>query len=277
MARDNRWMTRRVIGFAHQGGAAEGPPSTIETMHRARDNGASALEFDLHRTRDGALVLNHDKTLEIQGEEQRIAGKTLGELRALKPDLAELDEVLAEFPGVPLTVEIKRLRAAWRAGRVLDDEASRRPIIVTAFNPANVLVARLAGRRLDLAPGMVVMAAFWLVSRLGLSMPVSRRHVALQVPIRFGQVIGLKRIKRLRPVLVADQKLLVAAHRRRLAVHVWTVDEESDMDLLLDEGEGPDGFFTDRPTVLTRALKRHHVHWMEDTDASGLAQQEGEG
>ena len=268
MATDNPWLARRVIGFAHQGGAAEAPPSTIEAMRRARENGASALEFDLHLTRDEALVLNHDKTLEVDGEEVAIAAKTLDELRALKPDLAELQEVLATFPGVPLTVEIKRLRAARRAGRALAEEAKARPIIVTAFNPLNVLVARVTGRNLDLAPGMVVMAAFWLASRVGVALPVSRRHVALQVPIRFDQVIGLRGIRRLRPVLIADQKLLAAAHRRKLAVHVWTVDEASDMDLLLGaEGRRPDGFFTDHPSVLTAALQRHHVHWREDAEA----------
>lgn len=138
---------------------------------------------------------------------------------------------------------------------------------MTAFNPFAVLVVRIAGRRLDLAPGMVVITAFWLVSRLGLSMPVSRRHVALQIAIRFDQVIGLKRIKRLRHVLVADPKLLAAAHRQQLAVHVWTVNDESDMDsLLTGDGEHPDGFFTDHPSVLTRALKRHGVHWPKDAD-----------
>ncbi len=266
MSRDNPWMCRRVIGFAHQGGAAEGPPSTIEAMRRARQNRASALEFDLHLTRNKDLVLNHDKTIEVDGRKVKIAEHSLDELRALKPDMAELQEVLQTFPGMPLTVEIKRLRAAGRAGRALDEEARTRPIIVTAFNPLTVLVARLAGRRLDLAPGMAAIAAFWFASRIGLALPMSRRHVALQVPIRFDQVMGLKRSKRLRGVLFTDQKLLTAAHRRKMAVHVWTVNEDSDMDRLLDADEKPDGFFTDRPSVLTAALEHHGVLWTQDDD-----------
>jgi glycerophosphoryl diester phosphodiesterase len=52
MTSANPWPARRVIGFAHPGGAAEGPASTIETMKRARRNGAAALKFDVHLTRD---------------------------------------------------------------------------------------------------------------------------------------------------------------------------------------------------------------------------------
>jgi glycerophosphoryl diester phosphodiesterase len=191
MARDNPWLARKVVGFAHQGGAAEGPPSTIEAMRRAREHGASALEFDLHLTRDKQLVLNHDKVLHTPSGPVKIQDETLERLRELKPDVAELHEVLDAFPQVPLTVEIKRLRAARRAARALADEPGDRPVIVTAFNPLTVLVARWTGRRLDLAPGLAVMAAFWLASRARVALPVSRRHVALQSPSRFDQVKGL--------------------------------------------------------------------------------------
>lgn len=266
MSRDNPWMSRRVIGFAHQGGAAEGPPNTIEAMRNALQHRASALEFDLHLTRTKDLVLNHDKTIEVDGRKVKIADHSLDELRALKPDLAELDEVLRTFPDVPLTVEIKRIRAALRAARVLDVEARRRPIIVTAFNPLTVFVTRLASRRLDLAPGMVAMAAFWCASRVGLALPLSRRYAALQVPIRFDQVVGVKGSVRLRRILFTDRKLLTTAHRRKLAVHVWTVNLAQDMDLLLEADEQPDGFFTDRPSVLTAALERHGVLWTQNDD-----------
>ena len=138
LATMNPWLARRVIGFAHQGGAAEGTPSTIEAMRRARANGAAALEFDLHLTNDGMLLLHHDPEFVIDGLSVKIAEKSLAELRAAVPDVAILDDVLAAFPGVPITAEVKARDAAERAARMLAGEVGSRPVIVTAFAPGTV-------------------------------------------------------------------------------------------------------------------------------------------
>lgn len=50
--------------------------------------------------------------------------------------------------------------------------------------------------------------------------------------------------------------LIREAHAKNIAVHVWTVDEESDMRRLLEWGV--DGIVTDRPDRLARVL--HELH-----------------
>jgi glycerophosphoryl diester phosphodiesterase len=54
------------------------------------------------------------------------------------------------------------------------------------------------------------------------------------------------------PVVTA--RTVEAAHRHDIKVHVWTVNEEAEMDRLLDLGV--DGIMTDRPTVLRDVLQR---------------------
>jgi glycerophosphoryl diester phosphodiesterase len=45
-----------------------------------------------------------------------------------------------------------------------------------------------------------------------------------------------------------------AAHARGAQVHVWTIDDEEEMEKLLDIGV--DGLMTDRPSVLKKVLER---------------------
>jgi glycerophosphoryl diester phosphodiesterase len=59
-------------------------------------------------------------------------------------------------------------------------------------------------------------------------------------------------------VTVVDRRLLAAAHRRGLQVHVWTIDDEGEMARLLDLGV--DGVMTDRPTAL-RGLLAARGQW----------------
>lgn len=52
----------RVIG--HRGAAAHAPEHTLESYELALQQGADAVEQDLHVTRDGVLVSVHDRTLD---------------------------------------------------------------------------------------------------------------------------------------------------------------------------------------------------------------------
>src|SRR5689334_5438585 len=55
----------RPLVFAHRGGGGTGPEATIPTMLATvrRDPGV-VIEFDVHRSRDGQLVVIHDATVD---------------------------------------------------------------------------------------------------------------------------------------------------------------------------------------------------------------------
>ena len=72
--------------------------------------------------------------------------------------------------------------------------------------------------------------------------PVPMRHVALQVPVTYGDVT------------LVDARFVEVAHDEGMAVHVWTIEEESEMERLC--GLGVDGIITDRPTALVGVLER---------------------
>src|SRR4029079_7207822 len=50
--------------FAHRGGAALRPENTLLAFDHGLSLGADGLEFDVHLSRDGVVVVHHDTTLE---------------------------------------------------------------------------------------------------------------------------------------------------------------------------------------------------------------------
>ena len=259
----NPWLAQRVVAWAHQGGAAEGPPGTIETMRAALEHGASGLEFDLHLSRDRRLVVHHDPVVQVNATSLRIADTDLADLRALEPDLAVLGDVLTAFPRTLLTVEIKAGAAAEPAARELAAEGSSRLVIVTSVDPKSVATVRRVAPALDTAPGWTGDFAFWALSRVGLARR-NTRDVAVQIALRFDQVEYLKRIPLVRRVRIADRRLVQAAHKRGLAVHVWTLNTTEEFDAALDAGA--DGIFTDRPSALVAHLEARGVSWHDGED-----------
>src|SRR5204863_5412261 len=60
----NPWLDRRVLNYAHQGGAREAPSSTLFALRQAVAGGADALELDVHATADGTVMVCHDATVD---------------------------------------------------------------------------------------------------------------------------------------------------------------------------------------------------------------------
>jgi glycerophosphoryl diester phosphodiesterase len=92
----------------------------------------------------------------------------------------------------------------------------------------------------------VAVAAFFQSVQAG-EEPAPLRHVALQVPVSYGELT------------LVDERFVEVAHRQGLAVHVWTIEEEAEMERLC--GLGVDGIITDRPTALVEVLDRLGCSW----------------
>lgn len=119
-------MRPGIIG--HRGAAAELPENTLASFERALELGAEALELDVRRSADGALVVIHDATLaRTSNRDGEISRLPLAEIReadlsrprdAALPRAAgplrvpTLEEVFERFPGLEITVDVKDPDAA---------------------------------------------------------------------------------------------------------------------------------------------------------------------
>lgn len=64
--------TRHVANIAHRGASHEAPENTMAAIRRAIALDADAVEIDVQRTKDGALVLLHDTSLVRTTDARRI-------------------------------------------------------------------------------------------------------------------------------------------------------------------------------------------------------------
>ncbi len=265
----NPWLERRVLCYAHQGGAREGPSSTLWAMQQALSAGADALELDVHATLDGHLVVCHDPTVDSTTDATgAIATMTLEELRRLDNayswgaeqgyplrgrgiGVATLEEVLDAFPEVLLNLDVKQTAPVVPAyeeklARTLRDHGRSDDVIVASFNDASTATFRTFAPEIGTSAGILAAADFWRAAHGDEELP-DLPHVALQVP---HHAVG---------GVFCDEVLVRAAHRAGLAVHVWTIDDPDEMAELLDAGV--DGIMSDSPSVLAALLAERGVRW----------------
>jgi glycerophosphoryl diester phosphodiesterase len=252
------------INLAHRGASALAPENTIEAFRLALEAGAGGLELDVHMTRDGQIVVIHDATVDrTTNGSGAVAEMTRDELRGLdaghnfSPDggpsrpyrgrgvrVPTLGQVLEEFPGVAVNIEIKAgtpgieetvlgvLREANALGRAL--VVSTPHDIVKRFRKASAGNVSTGATRLEIG-------VFYISSRLRLERLVRPAYDALQVPLRH------------RGIPVVIPRFVRAAHARGVRVDAWTINQADEMSRLLDLGV--DVIITDRPDTLAEVLE----------------------
>ena len=90
--------------------------------------------------------------------------------------------------------------------------------------------------------GTKAIARLWAAGRLPAFVRGRRGHQRIaQVPVRQGRLT------------IVDKRLIAAARRRGIEVHVWTIDDPSEMAALLDLGI--DALMTDVPPLAARLLR----------------------
>jgi glycerophosphoryl diester phosphodiesterase len=234
---------------AHRGASRVAPENTLAAFREALERGADAIELDVQRTSDGHLIILHDATLERTTDGQgQMAHHSLAALKKLDagrwfderfagerlPTLEEAAATIDKRAG--LFVEIKQ-------GPVFDEgiETAIAGVIresglvewceVSSFDHSSV---RRMKTLLPAVPGGILYDAMLID-------PFAAARLAQADALHPGW-----------PMVTPD--LVKEAHRRGLAVAVWTVNEEDAIAQLADMGI--DAFVTDVPDVARRVLSR---------------------
>ena len=231
----NWFTTPTPLIIGHRGASADAPENTLKAFHLAIEQGAVGVEFDVHRTADGHIVVIHDEELQrTTNGTGRVSHMTLAELQGLDAGEGEpiptLAQVFAAFGRTILyNVEIKDEH--WRnqgteaaVGRLIAQYGLEENCLVTSFNPfalrrGRPVIPPRTPMGMIRAPGDWQQYSYYLFS---------------------GQVDHPEHV-------LVTPAYRAWAERRGYRVHVWTVDDPREAERLL--ALGVHGLITNAPRV----------------------------
>jgi glycerophosphoryl diester phosphodiesterase len=205
------------------------------------------------------LVAFHDDRLDrVTDRRGAIAGLAIAEVEAadaghwFSPDggrtfplrdrgvrVPRLEELLSRWPECRVNVDPKTDSCVAPLVALVDRLDAWERVCVGSFSDRRLRRIRTLSRgRACTSMGPLAVAVARAAS-LGARIP-RLGAACIQVPVRSGRI----------PSVTA--RFVRAAHRARLPVHVWTVNDEPTMQRLLDVGV--DGIMTDRPRLLRDVL-----------------------
>jgi glycerophosphoryl diester phosphodiesterase len=234
--------------FAHRGASTHAPENTLAAFELAIEQGADGIELDVKLSADGHVIVIHDATVDrTTGAHGRVKDMSLAELRSLDagnffgarfqgekiPTLEEVFETVGKktFINVELTnYNAPRDHLVESVCLLVKKFGMQKRVLFSSFLPGNLANAR--SYLPEVPTGLLALSGV-----LGLW---SRS---------FGFAFG--RYDALHPDLKnATQQQVYFAHRLQKRIHVWTVNDETDLRRLFKWGV--DGVFTDDPQLALR-------------------------
>jgi glycerophosphoryl diester phosphodiesterase len=217
----------------------------MSAFAKAVSLGYRYVETDVHASRDGVLFAFHDDDLlRTCGVNAKINDLDSSEVAAITVEGSEhiptLSELVTTWPNLRINIDCKAdpavepLIAAIRHHDLYDR------VCIGSFSDRRLKSIREAcGPRLCTSMGPKEVAMLRLRSWTK-SQGRDLAPLAAQVPPRQG------------PLPIVDKRFVTHAHELGLHVHVWTIDDRSEMHELLDLGV--DGIMTDSLATLASTL-----------------------
>lgn len=250
------FLQDRFLNIAHRGGGRLAPEHTLVAYENALRVGADVIEFDLHATADGVIVILHDTTVDRTTDGSGVVrNMTLAELKQLDAGyrytrdggatfpwrgrgvtIPTLEEALERFAGLPITVEFKQVAPAIvdETLAMFESFGALEQAAFASFDSRPVRrvreIAATTPTALD-AQELVGFSAFDPANPSGYLLPA-----AVIQP----------------PHVTVDAAFVAKARAVGAKVHPWTVNDRERMEELLDFGV--DGIFTDDPALLATIL-----------------------
>ena len=259
----------QLDNIAHQGGNLEYPDATFVAFDAAVKLNVDVLEMDVHLSKDGHLMVIHDKRIDrttngvgaireltlaqIQQfdaaywwpyhsnqdvEKHNVPDAMTFPFRGKGVTIPTLNEMFQRYPDHRFVIELKDDTEELRSALLdmIDQYDRWRHVLIASFyQPTLQQVRKIEPRAQTYAAGSEI-RLFYILHKLHLEKLFPYDIDALAVPMTSG---GLN---------LATQQFVDAAHNAGMLVHYWTINNADDMTALMEMGA--DGLMTDYPSVL---------------------------
>ena len=250
--------------IAHQGGDGLWPGDTMYAFEHAVALGVDVLEMDIHITKEGVLVINHDETVDRTTDGTgEIEAMTLEELKTLDAGydwsvddgatypyrgmgitITTLEEIFQAFPQYHMTIEIKKTERSMAEPfcNLIRQYDMQDKVLVASFHDERMDEFRQVCPEVATSSARQETTFFVLMSKAFLGRLYSPKFYSLQVPEESSNIT------------VMTAQFVRAAHERNIRVEPWTINDPAQMKLYIEWGV--DGIITDRPDVMLEVLGR---------------------
>ena len=226
-------MSQKVLKIGHRGAMGHEPENTLASVKKALELGVHMIEVDVHRSKDGHMMVIHDETLKrTTNGRGYVAKKTLAQLTRLDAGNGERIPTLVDVldcidKKAMVNVELKGKRTIRPVLRIIDHFVQEKGWSYDQFILSTMTRSRL--KKLVKAKPKVKIGAL-----LGY-----RPNGFLKFAQKCGAYSVHVRLRHFYPPLVKQ------AHALGLQVYVWTVNEKDSIERVVKMGA--DGIFSDYP------------------------------
>jgi glycerophosphoryl diester phosphodiesterase len=222
--------------LAHRGLALEVDENTLLAFGASLDAGAQILETDVRATADGVAVLFHDDRLASGVGIRELTWQALQSVALPHGGtVPSLSQALAKFSDAKFNIDVKASDAIAPTVQALQQASATGRVLVASFSRARQRgVARHLPGVATSASALMVLGAVLAgkVSWVAMMRLILRSVNAVQIPNR---VLGMH---------ATSPAMVRRFHAAEVEVHVWTVNDETEMIAL--RLAGVDGIVTDR-------------------------------
>jgi len=211
--------SNKILIIGHRGASNSAPENTLKAFQKAIDLNADFIEFDLHETKDGELVIIHDEDVSrITGKKGLVKEMSLHELQLLDFGEGEriptLQELIALTKGkIQLNCEIKVKDIGKKTIKILHDSNMVDSTIISSFDHQELLKIQ----------------KFDPLLRLGSLEPTKyETNYDWNTKKEMIQFCVNKKLYAIHPLYpIVDQKFVDFAHKNNVKVFPWTVDSKA--------------------------------------------------
>ncbi len=260
--------SKNPLIIAHGGSKQLFPENTMLAFDGVDRFHPDVLEMDVVLTKDSVLVTHHDPAIErLSNGKGKVVDYTYDEIRRFNFGYkfkdengnypyrdtiippAKLEEVLEKYGSkYDFCIEMKDYspELGQRASRQLHGLLKKyhmedRTLVACFEDDVLKYFRKISHETIRTSSGKKQTRQFVVLDLLFLGNFFTGKTAALQIPVeRDGFRLNKK-------------SLIDAAHRKNIAVHYWTINDEQEMRDLIDLGA--DGIITDRPDLLAKILQ----------------------